>query len=107
MDYIGNILYDEQLYKEPQIVIFGAGKIGKKIIGFLDNNNCKKNIKCICDNNNELWNKQLEGIMVVSPLEAVRKYKRASFLVGGSYADEMIKYLIASDISRIHILLIN
>lgn len=106
LEYIGNILYDDQLYKELSIVIYGAGRVAKKIIGFLEINNCKENIKCLCDGNIELWNTKLDGINIMSPSEAVKRYEKALFIVGGDYANEMIRELIMLGVLRIHLLLV-
>lgn len=106
LEYIGNILYDQQLYKGNSIVVCGAGRIGHKIVGFLDNNDCKNDIKCLCDRERSLWNTSYLGIEIMPLCEAVKKYRKAIFLVGGNYADEMIKDLIILGISRIHMLLV-
>lgn len=106
MEYIGNILYDEQLCKELSIVIYGAGRMAKKIIGFLEINNCKEHIKCLCDRNSELWNTELNGINIMSPFEAVKRYEKALFIVSGDYANEMLRELIMLGVLRIHLLLV-
>ena len=103
MEYIGNILYDKQLYDGIPIVIYGAGGAGKKIIEFIRNNECGDDIKCICDKNSELWGKQREGINIMSPKDAADKYRDAHFLICGKYADEMLKELIAIKVSKIHL----
>lgn len=105
MEYIGNILYDRQLIEDVPIVIYGAKGAGKLFLRFLQNNSWDKKVKCICDRNEDLWGMQLEGIGIVSPEEAIRKYKDAVFLVGGNRADEMLKVLFEAEIERIHLLL--
>lgn len=87
-------------------MVYGAGGTGKRIVAFLENNGCKKNIKCFCDQNSDIWGSFLEGILVLSPEEAVREYNNAHFLVGGDYADQILKELVAFGISKIHLLLL-
>ncbi len=43
MEYVGNIIYDEELFSEKrEFIIFGAGKNGKRILEYLDRNGLKK-----------------------------------------------------------------
>lgn len=107
LEYIGNILYDKQLCEGHSIVVYGAKGASKRIFRFLENNDCKNSIRCVCDKNSELWGTQLEGIEILSPMEAVRKYKSAIFLVCGNFANEMIDVLIELGVKRIHLLLLN
>lgn len=105
LEYIGNILYDQQLCEDIPIVIYGAKGVGKLFLRFLQNNRWEKKVKCICDRNSELWGTQLEGINIVSPEEALQRYKDAVFLVGGKRADEILKVLFEAEVQRIHLLL--
>ena len=105
MEYIGNILYDQRLCEDIPVVIYGAKGAGKLFLRFLQNNSWEKKVKCICDQNSELWGMQLEGVNIVSPVEALERYKDAVFLVGGSRADEILKVLFEAGVQRIHLLL--
>ena len=42
----------------------------------------------------------------MSPSEAVKRYEKALFIVGGDYANEMIRELIMLGVLRIHLLLV-
>ena len=66
-------------YQRP-ILLFGAGNLGKKILKQLR----KDDIKPIAfiDNSANLWGKYIEGLLVLSPEEAAKKYaKKAIFIV--------------------------
>lgn len=106
MEYIGNLLYDRKLLEGIPVVVYGAGRTGKMIMDFLNNNDCKKSIRCFCDKNPKLWGNMLDGIFILSPMEAVRKNGDAHFLIGGNYADEMLEELTSLGVSKVHLLLI-
>jgi FkbM family methyltransferase len=55
------------------VVIFGAGNLGKKVVGALIGK--QKNIVSFVDNNNTSWGKEVLGIKVASPKEAGEKWK--------------------------------
>jgi FkbM family methyltransferase len=55
-------------------VVFGAGNLGRRVSRVLHPHS-------ICDNNSALWGSSIEGVPVVSPAEAVRQYRDATFIV--------------------------
>ncbi len=54
------------------IVLFGAGGLGRKVLGGLVRTGFK--VVAFADNNSRLWGKTVEGIPVYSPLEAAQKF---------------------------------
>jgi FkbM family methyltransferase len=63
-----------------KMVLFGTGGLGRKIVKRLK----KLGIKPLgfCDNNSSLWGKDVEGVTVYSPEDAVKKFAdQASFVV--------------------------
>jgi FkbM family methyltransferase len=56
------------------IVSFGAGNLGRRIARAI-------HPVLICDNNPSLWESVIEGIPVVSPAVAVKRYPNATFVV--------------------------
>lgn len=64
----------------PDFVVFGSGYLGKKVIKGLK----KLGIQplAIADNNQKLWHTSIEGIIVLSPQEAVNKFgQKAVFVI--------------------------
>ncbi len=107
MEYVGNIVYDDLLKHEGmELVIFGAGKSGRKIYDFLQRNGKAGNVSFFCDRNEALWGKKVEGVEIIDPMQAVTSEIEYHFLVSGLYADEMIKFLQKNDVRKIHLLFI-
>lgn len=107
MEYVGNIIYDMFLQQDDtELVIFGAGRSGRKVYEFLDRNGKALNVKYFCDRNQNLWGKQIAGIKVADPMQVIRSETEYHFLVSGVYADDMTKFLVDKNVKRIHILFI-
>ena len=78
-------------YKVPneEIVVFGCGALGKSVLEYME---CvREQVKCLTDNSEELWNTYYNGYEIVSPIEAVRKYPRALFVIANKKYVEEIK----------------
>lgn len=91
----------EKVMEKPT-VIFGSGRRGERILKILKP--IRNQILCWADNNQEVWNTEKEGIVVLSPEEAVKRYPNALYLVANAYhADEMVKQLENAGIPREHI----
>ena len=107
MEYVGNIIYDAFLMKNnTELVIFGAGRSGRKVYEFLERNNKAQNVKYFCDRNENLWGKRVEDIEVINPMQVVISKAEYHFLVSGDYADDMTEYLLQNGVKRIHLLFI-
>lgn len=61
----------EKKKKEKNIVIFGAGKMGKHLTVFLKTNGIK--IRCICDNNEKLHEQTIGDVAICGLDEAIRE----------------------------------
>jgi FkbM family methyltransferase len=57
-----------------EFVCFGAGNLGRRIARAI-------HPVLLCDNNPALWNRVVDGVPVVSPAAAVKRYPHASFVV--------------------------
>lgn len=57
-----------------QFVCLGAGNLGRRIARAI-------RPVLICDNNSSLWGSEAENVPVVSPVEAVKRYPEATFVV--------------------------
>lgn len=71
---------EEKIFKS-EIMIFGAGLLGRKTIKYLDQKGIFKNIICIIDNSLEKRKKTVAGITIVSPQEAINKYPQALCII--------------------------
>lgn len=105
MEYVGNILYDDDLLKDGQrFIIFGAGMYGKKLLDYLGRNGAKGNVVGFCDSNDEIKGTTVDKIPVYCVDEAWKRYPEAVFLVSGRYMDEMYQILREKGIGRVHML---
>lgn len=105
MDYIGNILYDSLLLEnDNDIIIFGTGKCGRKILEYLQVNQKEKNIQGFCDSDKEKIGCYIDKIPVFYSVEAFKKFPNASYLISGRYAEEMLKILQENKIRKTHFL---
>ena len=105
MEYIGSILYDDALLKEKQeIIIFGAGMYGKKILHYLERNGVKENVAAFCDSSEKMQGTSVENVPVYDVEEAWKRYPEAIFLVSGGYMDEMYRILRSKGIGGVHML---
>ncbi len=59
-----------------KIILFGAGNIGKEALLYFG----EENIFCFCDNNSELWGKEVLGKRVIAP-EKLKHYKESLIII--------------------------
>jgi FkbM family methyltransferase len=71
--------FKNHITNERPPILFGAGRLGKTVIAGLR----KAGIEPIVftDNNPDLWGKKMEGIEVISPVEAVKQFSQNTFVV--------------------------
>ena len=62
-----------------KIIIFGSGLLGKRAYERL----CRKNIEIVafCDNNSSIWGNRIGDIEVKSPMECIKGYGNACYLI--------------------------
>lgn len=71
-----------------KIVIFGAGIRGKRYLqSLLD---AGLDVDCICDNNEELWGKQIGNCKIISPKELEKCGEQVSVLIANKFHSEAI-----------------
>lgn len=105
MEYVGNILYDEDLLCEKkELIIFGAGVYGQKILRYLDRNGVRHHVICFCDSNKELNGQYIDGIPVRYSEEVCQQYLDADYLIGGRHVKEIYRMLREKSIEKIHVL---
>lgn len=107
IEYAGNILYDRKLLEcTTDIIIFGNGTYGRKIMEYLQLNDRQENIRGFCDSDEKKRGLGIEGMPVYSLEEACLRYSDAAYLIAGRYITEMYKALWESKIKKIHLLFI-
>lgn len=75
---IRDALY-EHLQRGKEIVLFGAGNLGRQIAEVLLQ--AGVNVVCFCDNQRALWESTIKSIFVLSPDEAVSRYGASAFFI--------------------------
>ncbi len=107
IEYAGNILYDRKLSERTtDMIIFGTGIYGRKILKYLQLNDRQGNIRGFCDSDEKKRGLCVEGIPVYSLDEARLRYPDAAYLIAGRYMAEMYKALWESKTKKIHLLFI-
>ena len=72
--------FDEIVAGRRKVVIFGAGRLGRKILQGLSGTDLKA--VAYADNNSRLWGKTVDGLPVLSPQEAAQQHSAdATFIV--------------------------
>ncbi len=104
MKYIGTIERDNELKGASQIVIYGAGKVGKEVLGFLKENGWLGRVSCFCDNDNRMWGSSVEGVLVISLLEATGRYPQGTYLIASLCVRQMLESLLGYGIEDIHVI---
>lgn len=104
MEYIGVIEKDFFLENTEQIIIYGAGKVGKQTMRYLKDNGMGGKIQCFIDNNSKVWGQLIEDIPVVGISQAVAEYPQGTFLVASMAVRQMVESLLMFGIEQIHII---
>ncbi len=104
MKYIGTIEGDKGLEKEVQIIIYGAGKVGRHTLEVLEKAGMRKKIVCFCDNGKGMQGKMIEGIPVRKIDEACTLYPQGAWLVASMFVRQMVESLLQYGIEKIHII---
>ncbi len=89
--YMGLTLEElNELIKERDIYIWGCGHLGKALLRCFNRNGLI--VKAFCDNNLDIQDKTIEGIMVLSPYNVLNEVKRRKgflILASSNYIREM------------------
>lgn len=102
IEHIGKIEDDKSLLDEPQVVICGCGRIGKKVLTFLESNLENKEI-VFCDVDEKKQGTKESGIDIISYEEAIESYHDACFVIANLQVRVVMEKLIDADIKIIHI----
>lgn len=96
----------EEIKQQDKVIIFGNGDMGNLVYMYLKHNS--KNIVAFIDNNQNYWGKNNRGVLVMNPMEAVRSYPDAVYIVANlSCFDIMKKQLMELSIIPQNIIVCN
>ena len=104
MDYIGTIEQDEKIFCEKEIIIYGAGKVGKHWCELLNYKGCNDSVKGFCDSNAKIVGQKLFDKTIYSIEEVVKIYPDAVYLVASMCVRQMTETLKSFGIDKIHII---
>ncbi len=77
-DVYGNFI--RRMAAEKQIVVFCTGKAAKFALCLMKMNQLE-NIVAVCDNDREKWGSSYKGYEILPPLEAIKRYPQAHYLI--------------------------
>ncbi len=104
MNYIGTIEQDKKLEQESQIIIYGAGKVGRHTLEVLEKTGQKEKVMCFCDNSKSMAGKSIEGIPVYDVAKSCTAYPCGAYLVASMFVRQMVESLLQYGIEKIHII---
>lgn len=104
MKYIGTIHNDHKLEDAEQIIIYGAGKVGREVWDFLRANGWKEHVVCFCDNHPGMQGGMVEGLPVLGLSEASGRYPEGTYLIASLCVRQMLESLLQYGIEEIHII---
>lgn len=104
MEYIGTIEEDYISADIKQILIYGAGKVGRHAFDNLCQRGYGTSVIGFCDNNRMLIGKTLYDRPIFSLDVASQKYPDATYFVASMCVRQMIDSLKAAGIGKIHII---
>ena len=67
--------------KEKGIILFGTGKMGMHAFFILSHSELKDRIVAFADSNEALWGKIQNGLMIISPMELIEKYRNCIVVI--------------------------
>lgn len=104
MEYIGTIEHDRGLEREEQIIIYGAGKVGRHSLGVLQKAGQGNQVMCFCESSKDKVGKIIDGVLVRTVEESCTMYPRGTYLVASMCVRQMVETLLQYGIEKIHII---
>lgn len=96
----------EFINEQEQIVQFGCGSDGIRLLSYMRTCENLEKIVCITDNNPKLQGKNLFGIPIVSPEAVRRRYPHCGYVVSSlNYGGEIRKQLEQSGVDKEQIMI--
>lgn len=101
--FLATAYYEKKMqkYRENQkLVIFGAGQYGRQLYRMMKREKFADHVVCFCDNSQKNQQRMVEGLDVLSPGQAVKRYSDAMYIITPiGYEDEMLEQLCELGVS--------
>ena len=95
------------LKEQKELVLFGAGKYGAVVLAALKREGIDS-VRCLCDNNGKVIGQLIDGLEVISPLDAQKQYPGACFVITPKdYDNEILRQLVHMKVSIDNIVIFN
>lgn len=88
----------DKIKEKENIVIFGAGKMGKHLIVFLKTNDIK--IKCICDNNEDLYGKKIGDVIICGLNDVIQEKNNYYIISSQNFSFDIEQQLLLAGVSQ-------
>ncbi len=104
MEYIG-IIEDDAILLPTQgdIIIFGAGQGGRKVLDNLRTVNVAHKVKGFCDNDSKKWGHEIEGIKIYSEEQIKDIFGDPIIIIASIYDKQIYNQLKEKNYTHIHI----
>lgn len=76
-----------------EVVIFGAGRVGRFVQALLQKRGGTKGLT-FCDSNENIWGNKINGLSVLSPKEAYKRFPNAVYVLSGRRFEEDMRALL-------------
>lgn len=104
--YLASGYYERKMTeyrKWNEIVIFGSGNYGRDLYKMLKIEGIQS-VKCFCDNGGARQGRELAGIDILSPQEAVERFPEAMYIITPrGYGDEILRQLVGMGVNVLQI----
>lgn len=104
MEYIGTIEHDFGLAEEEQIILYGAGKVGRHTLDVLRKTGLGNQVMCFCESGSVQMGRTVDGVIVRAVEETCAMYPKATYLVASMCVRQMVETLMQYGIEKLHII---
>lgn len=84
--------------RQRPVYLFGAGNIGRILRHFFEKQ--KRTLRAYVDNGKELWGKEMNGLEIIPPKEALQDQEAFFIICSENYALEIYEQLIANGVEK-------
>lgn len=97
-----------RMLKNPaDLVLFGAGRYGEIVLDALKGEGIRS-VRCFCDNSDKAIGNVVDGLEVLSPCDAAKRYPDACFVITPKdYENEILRQLVHMGVDIENIVIFN
>ncbi len=105
IEYIGEVIKDNKLFNEESIVICGGGRIGARVVKYLESIRKSGSIKKICDIDRNKHGKKLGDTAICSYEELMTDSHKTEYcyVISTLAVSEVMELLVRNGAKKIHI----